>query len=208
MVMTTCAPGTAVPVMVGMLLLSTAPLAGPLMSTAVSESTVKADVAVAVLPTRSVATAVMVCGPLRSASMFPMNHVPSTATVTRPTSTPSMETTTSAPGSPVPRSSGEESKVVLPSAGSTIATTVMVSTLNPAVVHGVHAAHGGLGDDGVRAVIKRRRERQGPLTECVHDGGAHARAIDDDVDRRAGRSRTGDGRGSRWRARLRRAGPR
>src|SRR3546814_152474 len=73
------------------------------------------------LPSASVLTAVTVCSPSASASVSWSSHVPSVATVAVPTTAPSIETSTSAPASPVPVTSGVLSFVEEPSTGLVIA---------------------------------------------------------------------------------------
>ncbi len=124
------APGRVVPAMLGVLSLITDPLTGPVMARSVLEFTVKVDVAVSVLPARSVATASTVWTSLVRRVRVANTQLPLVSTVTLPSCSPSTVMTTVAPGSPVPVISGVASSVVLPSAGLSMRTTVPVSTVN------------------------------------------------------------------------------
>ncbi len=90
-------------------------------------------VASAVLPSASLAWAVTVCEPAVRSVVVGIDHVPSAPAVTVPTSVPSTRTSTVSPASAVPRSVGRGLPMVLPSAGTVMATTVRVSTTNELV---------------------------------------------------------------------------
>src|SRR5918998_338505 len=117
----TVAPGSPVPVIVGVLSEIVDPSAG--LSTTGASGTVVSTVNVTVsdagdvLPAGSVCVAVTVWSPSASGVVTSRLQVPSGATVVVPTTVPSMVTSTVAPGSPVPVIVGVESGVTSPSGG-------------------------------------------------------------------------------------------
>src|SRR5919106_1541868 len=127
--------GSPVPEMVGVLSLVEVPLTGSSMTGAAAVvSTVKVTGSEAgeTLPAASVCVAVTVCSPSASSVGTPNVQVPSGPTVVVPTTTPSMVTSTVAPGSPVPVMVGVLSPVTSPSVGDVItgASGAAVSTTN------------------------------------------------------------------------------
>ncbi len=124
----TVAPGSPVPVMVGVALITVDPFAGAVIATIVVSSTVKLFIALAVLPAPSRALAATAWGPAASGVVVGIDQVPSAATVTVPIGVPSITTFTIAPGSPVPVIVGR-GPVVLPFAGEVIATIVALSSV-------------------------------------------------------------------------------
>src|ERR671917_288304 len=121
MVTSTVAPGSPVPVIVGVESAVTSPSAGDGTTggsgAVVSTVKVTGSDAGETLPAASVCVAVTVCEPSPRASGTTSDQVPSGATVVVPTVTPSTVTSTVAPGSPVPVIVGVESLIVDPSAG-------------------------------------------------------------------------------------------
>src|SRR5918998_257113 len=135
----TVAPGSPVPVIVGVLSAVISPSVGEVTTGASGAvaSTVNVLVGDAgdVLPAASVCVADTVCSPSASGSVSARLQVPSGCTVVVPTTAPSTVTSTVAPGSPVPVTVGVVSEIVDPFAGlsTTGASGAAVSTVNVTV---------------------------------------------------------------------------
>ena len=128
----TVAPGSPVPVTVGVAVLTTLPFAGPTTTgvTGARVSTVKLTGALSgVVPFASVAVAVATCGPTASAEAGAQENAPPAEDVVVHTTTPSTFTFTVTEGLVVPLKVGVALAVVLPLAGA-VSVGVSGSGLN------------------------------------------------------------------------------